>query len=94
MAASAGQSRYDIEISETARQDLQQLPEEARPLVWDIIDSLEAQPYPAQAEALSDLPGRYRIVVVTPSRRNWHILYRVVNPRNHIVKIYRVRVES
>jgi hypothetical protein len=90
----AGQRRYQINITQTARLELRQLPVEAEPLVWATIDSLEIEPHPPQAEELPTLPGRYRIVVVTPPRLNWHILYSVENPRNRIVTIYRVRIET
>lgn len=83
--------QYDIQITEAARLELLELPDDVRPLIWDVIDSLAVEPRPIGVEELQGVPGRYRLVISTPMTRRWNLLYKVDNPRNRIVLVYRVR---
>jgi mRNA-degrading endonuclease RelE of RelBE toxin-antitoxin system len=64
--------RYRVIVSETAREALRGLPNHMRPEIWSTIDSLEDDPYPADAGDLVDRSDPYIL-----RRGEWFIIYEV-----------------
>lgn len=76
---------YRVRVTETARQEIRDLPGHVRQRVRRLVDSLASNPTPLRSRELRGMPAHYRVPLL-----NWRIIY-LVDEESEIILVLTVR---